>query len=73
MVYSFRPDRRGTRHGGRGCLYAYGCELREKGKRHAMPCHHNLNEYLVTYLTAPACAVTLKGHGSARSAAAPVS
>ena len=25
--------------------------LREKGgKRHAMPCHHNLDEYLVAYL-----------------------
>jgi integrase/recombinase XerC len=25
--------------------------LREKGgKRHAMPCHHNLEEYLVAYL-----------------------
>jgi site-specific recombinase XerC len=24
--------------------------LREKGKRHAMPCHHNLEEYLTAYL-----------------------
>jgi integrase/recombinase XerC len=25
--------------------------LREKGgKRHAMPCHHNLDEYVVAYL-----------------------
>ena len=25
--------------------------LREKGgKRHAMPCHHNLEEYLIAYL-----------------------
>jgi integrase len=28
--------------------------LREKGgKRHAMPCHHNLEEYLTAYGTAP--------------------
>jgi integrase len=28
-----------------------GLRLREKGgKRHAMPCHHNLDEYLVAYL-----------------------
>jgi integrase len=29
----------------------YGGRLREKGgKRHAMPCHHNLEEYLTAYL-----------------------
>jgi site-specific recombinase XerD len=48
-----RPDRRGARHGGRGCLHAeprLWVQLREKGgKRHAMPCH-NLDEYLVAYL-----------------------
>ena len=28
--------------------------LREKdGKRHAMPCHHNLEEYLTAYLDGP--------------------
>jgi hypothetical protein len=31
--------------------------LREKdGKRHAMPCHHNFEEYLVGYPDGPGCA-----------------
>jgi integrase/recombinase XerC len=31
--------------------------LREKGgKRHAMPCHHNLEEYLTGYLDGTNCA-----------------
>ena len=46
--------------------------LREKGgKRHAMPCHHNLEEYLTAYLDGAGCAAILKGRCSARSAAAP--
>src|SRR5689334_24234229 len=48
--------------------------LREKGgKRHAMPCHHNLEEYLTGYSTAPSCAAIPRGRCSARSAAAPAS
>ena len=36
--------------------------LREKGgKRHAMPCHHNLDEYLVAYLDGAALREDLKG------------
>jgi integrase/recombinase XerC len=36
--------------------------LREKGgKRHAMPCHHNLDEYLVTYLDGARLRDDLKG------------
>jgi site-specific recombinase XerC len=46
--------------------------LREKGgKRHAMPCHHNLEEYLIAYSTAPACATIRRGRCFVRSAAAP--
>ena len=46
--------------------------LREKGgKRHAMPCHHNLEEYLTPLSTTPACAAIPRGRCSARSAAAP--
>jgi len=46
--------------------------LREKGgKRHAMPCHHNLEEYLTPISTTPACAAIPRGRCSARSAAAP--
>ena len=34
--------------------------LREKGgKRHAMPCHHNLEEYLTAYLDGPAYAAVI--------------
>jgi integrase/recombinase XerC len=41
--------------------------LREKGgKAHAMPCHHNLEEYLSAYSTARACATTPSGHCSRR-------
>jgi hypothetical protein len=41
---------------------------REKGgKRHAMPCHHNLDGYLVVYLDAAGCAMTPRGPCSARS------
>jgi hypothetical protein len=29
---------------------ALGAALREGRKRHAMPCHHNLEEYLTAYL-----------------------
>jgi integrase/recombinase XerC len=47
--------------------------LREKGgKRHAMPCHHNLDEYLVAYLDG-ACATIPRDRCSARSVAAPAS
>jgi site-specific recombinase XerD len=47
--------------------------LREKGgKHHVMPCHHNLDEYLVAYLDG-ACATIQRGHCSARSDAAPAS
>jgi hypothetical protein len=45
--------------------------LREKGgKRHAMPCHHNLKEYLMAILTAPACAAIPRARWSTQSAAA---
>ena len=48
--------------------------LREKGgKRHAMPCHHNLEEYSPPMSTARACATIPKGRSSARSAAAQAS
>jgi len=48
--------------------------LREKGgKRHAMPCHHNLEEYLIAYLAAQSCAAIQTGRCSARSDAAPAS
>jgi site-specific recombinase XerD len=47
--------------------------LHEKGgKHHVMPCHHNLDEYLVAYLDG-ACATIQRGHCSARSDAAPAS
>ena len=45
--------------------------LREKGgKRHAMPCHHNLEEYLTAYLGGPELRGDPKGPGrlDARSA-----
>jgi hypothetical protein len=46
--------------------------LREKGgKRHAMPCHHNLDEYLVAYLDGAGLRDDPKGRCSARSGAAP--
>jgi integrase/recombinase XerC len=45
--------------------------LREKGgKRHAMPCHHNLEEYLIAYLDGAELRGIQKGHCSAQSAAA---
>lgn len=48
--------------------------LREKGgKRHAMPCHHNLEEYLTGYLDGAGLRGDPKGRCSARSAAAPAS
>jgi integrase/recombinase XerC len=48
--------------------------LREKGgKRHAMPCHHNLDEYLVAYLDGAGLRDDPQGPLSARSVAAPVS
>jgi|GEM_PF-2747633 len=47
--------------------------LREKGgKRHAMPCHHNLEEYLTAYLDGSGLRHDPKGRCSAQSAAAPV-
>jgi site-specific recombinase XerD len=49
----------------------YGLRLREKGgKRHAIPCHHNLEEYLTGYLDDPQTAARLRaylealGHGT---------
>ena len=48
--------------------------LREKGgKRHAMPCHHDLEEYLTAYLDGAGLRDDAKGRCSARSAAAPES
>jgi len=48
--------------------------LREKsGKRHAMPCHHHLVEYLTAYLDGAGLRDDQKGHCSARSGAAPAS
>jgi hypothetical protein len=32
------------------------CPAQYGGKRHEMPCHHNLEEYLTAYTTAQACA-----------------
>jgi integrase len=51
------------------CLWV---RLREKGgKRHAMPCHHNLEEYLTAYLsTVQACAMIPRGRSSAQSGGA---
>jgi Tn3 transposase DDE domain/Phage integrase family len=47
--------------------------LREKGgKRHAMPCHHNLEEYLTPISTAPVCAATLEHHIGERVDAAAI-
>jgi hypothetical protein len=44
--------------------------LREKGgKRHAMPCHHNLDGYLVAYLDGAGLRGDPKGRCSARSGA----
>jgi integrase len=46
--------------------------LHEKGgKRHTMPCHHNLEEYLVAYVDTAGLRDDPKGRCSARSAAAP--
>lgn len=48
-----RADRRGAGLpcGGRGRLWV---RLHEKGgKRHEMPCHHNLEEYLTAYIGFP--------------------
>jgi integrase len=48
--------------------------LREKGgKRHAMPCHHNLEEYLTGYLDGAGLRCDPKGRCSPRSDAAPAS
>ena len=48
--------------------------LREKGgKRHEMPCHHNLEEYLVAYLDGAAFATIPRGRCSAPLGAAPAS
>jgi hypothetical protein len=53
MVYSFARIGRAP-HDGRGCLHAkppaVGPVARERRRRHAMPCHHNLEEYLTAYL-----------------------
>jgi integrase/recombinase XerC len=47
--------------------------LREKGgKRQAMPCHHNLDGYLVAYLDGAGLREDPRGPCSARSVAAPV-
>ena len=46
--------------------------LREKaGKRHAMPCHHNLEEYLIAYLDGAGLRNDPKGLCSARLGPAP--
>jgi len=49
MVYSFARIGAALGMDGRGTFYAerrLWVRLREKGgKRHAMPCHHNLEEY----------------------------
>ncbi len=48
--------------------------LREKGgKRHAMPCHHNLEEYLGAYFDGAGQRGDPKGPLFPRSAAAPAS
>ena len=48
--------------------------LREKGgKRHAMPCHHNLEEYLIAYLDGVGLRDDPRGRCSARLDAAPAS
>jgi len=48
--------------------------LHEKGgKRHAMPCHHNLEEYLTGYLDGAGLRGDAKGRRSGRRAAAPAS
>ena len=48
--------------------------LREKGgKRHAMPCHHNLEEYLIAYLDGAELRIDPKARCSARSGGAPAS
>jgi integrase len=46
--------------------------LREKGgRRHAMPCHHNLEEYLIAYLDGAGLRDDPKGRCFAPSGAAP--
>lgn len=40
------------------------------GKRHEMPCHHNLEEYLAAYLDGCELRGDRKGRYSARSAVA---
>jgi integrase len=46
--------------------------FREKGgKPHSMPCHRNLEEYLVAYLDGAGLRGDPKGHCSVQSAAAP--
>jgi integrase/recombinase XerC len=48
--------------------------LRENGgKRHAMACHHNLEEYLTAYVDGEGLHGYPKGLLSARSPAAPAS
>jgi hypothetical protein len=48
--------------------------LREKGgKRHAMPYHHNLEEYLTAYFDGAGLHGDLKGRCSSRSGATPAS
>jgi integrase len=45
--------------------------LHEKGgKRHEMPCHHNLEDYLTAYIDGCGCARIARGRCSARSRAA---
>jgi site-specific recombinase XerD len=60
-----RAHRRGARHEGRGCVRAgpqLWVRLREKGgKRHEMPCHHNLETYLHAYLDGGGIAADPKG------------
>ena len=46
--------------------YGCGCARRAaSGKRHAMPCHHNLDGYLVAYLDGAGLRDDLKGPLSA--------
>jgi integrase/recombinase XerC len=52
-------------------LWVRLCE--KGGKRHAMPCHHNLEEYLVAYLDGAGLRGDPKGPLFRRSAAAPAS
>jgi hypothetical protein len=50
---------------------AMGAASEKGGKPHAMPCHHNLEEYLTAYLDGAGLRDDPEGPCSARSAAAP--